>query len=727
MPVDPILEVALPVPMRRTFDYKAPSDTLCPIGGRVQVPFGRRIMIGIVLGHKTHSDWPDDQLKMAIPLDHTPIWPLAIERLLRWASQYYQYPIGDVFHHALPKRLRSGDAVDAANIEIWQLTDAGKQQSIQTVGRARKQWQLLDFLAAGAQDRGSIGAAGFNKTTLQPLIDKGWIAQAPLSALATKTHEYTAPPATTEQAIAISALIQGLQGFGLTLLEGVTASGKTRVYLDVIQSVLTQGKQALVLVPEIGLTPQTLARFRQHLGVHIAVIHSGLNDSERLAAWQAARSGEVSVIVGTRSAIFTPMARPGLIVIDEEHDASYKQQDGFRYHGRDLAVLRAKYEQIPLLLGSATPSLESLQNVRSGRYRTLTLTQRAVGAAMPTMHVIDMRKQKLDGPLSEALLATMKRHLETNNQVLVFLNRRGFSPVLLCHECGWFAECQRCNRPFTWHKQQRRLSCHHCHTERAIPVTCEQCGSSQLLPVGHGTERLQEVLELAFPEYKVARIDRDSTRRKDAFERIVADIQAERYQILLGTQMLAKGHDFAKVSLVALLDIDGALFSNDFRAGEKLSQLLTQVSGRAGRAGQPAQVVLQTHYPEHPWVQQLLTEPYPQIAAELLKERQQAQLPPLTSLVMIRAEASHEKSVTDFLNSVDQLLRESPVQGVVMMGASPCGMTRKAGKFRWQLPLLSANRAHLQQLIASKLAEIDALPLAPKVRWHIDVDPQETT
>ena len=723
----PFVEVALPVPMRKTFDYLAPEGEPCLPGCRVQVPFGRRIMVGVVLTTKAESDWPVAQLKAAKAIDSKPLWPESIKTLLGWASQYYQHPLGEVFHHALPKKLRQGDAVDAANIEVWQITEQGKQQTAHTLGRARKQWQLLDMLTAGAQDKGSLSAAGFNKTTIQPLLDKGWIQPGQLADLKVPHTTLEAPPATPEQAIAITAMEQRLGHFSVTLLDGVTGSGKTRVYLDLMKQVIAQDQQVLVLVPEIGLTPQTLARFRQHLGVHIAVIHSGLNDSERLAAWQAARTGQVSVVLGTRSAVFTPLKNPGLIVIDEEHDTSYKQQDGFRYHGRDLAVVRAKQENIPLLLGSATPSLESLHNVNTQRYFHLTLKQRATGAPMPSMHVVDMRRQVLDGPLAEPLINTMRKHLEEGSQVLVFLNRRGFSPVLLCHECGWFAECERCNRPFTWHKQYNRMTCHHCNTERRIPHQCDSCGSTQLLPVGHGTERLQDVLEQEFEGYQVARIDRDSTRRKDAFEKLVQDIQAERYQILLGTQMLAKGHDFAKVSLVAMLDIDGALFSSDFRAGEKLSQLLTQVSGRAGRAGQPAQVVLQTHYPEHPWVQQLITQSYGEIAEELLKERQQAQLPPVSSLIMIRAEATQEGQVREFLIAVENVLNQHKPEAVLIMGASPCSMTRKAGKYRWQLPLLSANRRPLQQLMQLSLADIEALPLANKIRWHVDVDPQETT
>lgn len=712
--------------MRKTFDYLAPEGEVCKVGMRVQVSFGRRVMVGVILSLKEQSEWPLEQLKAAKLLDTHPLWPEPIKKLLFWAAHYYQHPIGEVFHHALPKRLRQGEAVDSADVEVWLLTEAGKEQTAHSLKRAKKQWQLLQLLRAGPQDRGSISAAGFQKSTLQPLIDKGWITAGSLSDLAVMPVSAEMPPATPEQAIAVSALEMRLGQFGVSLLEGITGSGKTRVYLDVVKEVLKQGQQALVLVPEIGLTPQTLSRFRQHLGVHIAVIHSGLNDSERQFAWQAARTGQVKVVLGTRSALFTPLQNPGLIVVDEEHDTSYKQQDGFRYHGRDLAVMRAKYENIPLLLGSATPSLESLQNVKMGRYHHLTLKQRATGAPLPTMNVVDMCHQKLDGPLAEPLIKAMRQQLEKGQQVLVFLNRRGFSPVLLCHECGWFVECERCNRPFTLHKQFNRLTCHHCQSERAISHSCEQCGSTQLLPVGHGTERLQEVLEAEFEGYKVARIDRDSTRRKDAFEKLVNEIQAGQYQILLGTQMLAKGHDFANVTLVALLDVDGALFSSDFRAGEKLSQLLTQVSGRAGRAGQPAQVLLQTHYPEHPWVQQLLTEEYSSIAKTQLAERQQAQLPPVTSLIMMRAEASQERLVIDFLNQACELLTQCSSDSVMIMGAAPCSMTRKAGKSRWQLPLLSGNRSALLKLMQQALPQIEALPLAGKVRWHVDVDPQET-
>ncbi|WP_369410342.1 primosomal protein N' [Neiella litorisoli] len=727
------IHVALPVPMRRIFDYLPHPEQQIVVGGRVRVPFGRRMMIGIVVGESDHSEWPVEQLKAIDEVfDQTPIWPPSLLDLFKWAGRYYQHPIGEVLSHALPKKLRLGEQPNSADIEVWQLTEAGAAQDSQSTKRAPKQWQLLELLKAGAQERATLSAQGVTGATIQAVAKKGWIEPAPLSALnESACCQPTQPPATTEQSIAITALCSRLQGFSVSLLEGITGSGKTRVYLDVMAQVIAKGKQVLVLVPEIGLTPQTLSRFRNHLGVRIGLVHSGLNDSERLAAWQAARTGELPVLLGTRSAIFTPMANLGLIVVDEEHDGSYKQQDGFRYQARDLAVMRARNEQVPLLLGSATPSFESLANVEAGRYQHLTLTERAAGGQLPQIAAIDMRQQVMSGPLSAPIINAMEQHLQDNNQVLVFLNRRGFSPVLLCHECGWFAECQRCNRPFTWHKGFRRLVCHHCQVERPVPHQCDSCGSTQLVPVGQGTEQLEEALQAQFPQYPVVRIDRDSTRRKDAFENLVADVQRGHYRILVGTQMLAKGHDFADVTLVIIADVDGALFSSDFRAGERMCQLLTQVSGRAGRAGQQAQVLLQTHYPDHPWVQQLQTEGYQQVAQALLAERKQAQLPPYAAIAIIRAEANDETKVAEFLASAESVLSEAArgvndKGGVIVMAPGPCAMVRKAGRYRWQLALLAPQKSAIQQLLNQTLGEIEGSKLAQVVRWHVDVDPHDT-
>ncbi|MBW8190043.1 primosomal protein N' [Neiella marina] len=715
--------------MRRTFDYLPHASQPCVIGARVRVPFGRRMMVGIVVATSDDSSWPTEQLKaVADVIDDEPLWPSMLLDVLKWASRYYQHPLGEVLHHALNKKLRQGDAPTSADIEVWQLTDLGRQQTVETTKRAPKQWLLLCLLQDGAQERASLTSQGANGTTITAVHKKNWIELAPLSALQdTNVAASQQPPATVEQSVAITALNSNLGRFSVSLLEGITGSGKTRVYLDVMAEVVAKGEQVLVLVPEIGLTPQTLSRFRQHLGVRIGLIHSGLNDSERLAAWQAARQGEISVLLGTRSALFTPMKNLGLIVVDEEHDGSYKQQDGFRYHARDLAVMRARAEQVPLLLGSATPSFESLANAKAGRYHHLRLTQRAAGGKLPKIAAIDMRQQVMAGPLSAPILNAMSEHLKANNQVLVFLNRRGFSPVLLCHECGWFAECQRCNRPYTWHKQFRRLHCHHCQTERPVPSQCDSCGSTQLVPVGQGTEQLEEALQAHFVDYPVVRIDRDSTRRKDAFDQLVNDVQRGHYRILVGTQMLAKGHDFADVTLVVIADVDGALFSSDFRAAERMCQLLTQVSGRAGRAGQDAQVLLQTHYPEHPWVQQLQTQPYDEVADGLLSERKQAQLPPYAALAMIRAEANDENKVVQFLNEVEAELRKVPVdKTVTIMAPSPCAMVRKAGRYRWQLAVLAAQKNAIQQLLSQALPAIEGLRSAQVVRWHVDVDPQET-
>ncbi|MGL5792031.1 MAG: primosomal protein N', partial [Plesiomonas shigelloides] len=542
------------------------------------------------------------------------------------------------------------------------------------------------------------------------------------------SHNGAEPPLrlNTEQATAVAA-INAQDGFSAWLLDGITGSGKTEVYLNVIERALSQGKQALVLVPEIGLTPQTISRFRQRFAVPVDVLHSALNDSERLAVWQRARRGESAIVIGTRSALFTPLARPGVLVIDEEHDASYKQQDGWRYHARDLAVMRAHAEQIPIILGSATPSLESLLNARQGKYHLLTLASRAGNARPAQQHVIDMRGQPVQAGLSAALLARMRQHLQKGNQVMLFLNRRGFSPALLCHECGWVAHCPRCERPYTFHQATRDLRCHQCDNQHPVPHQCPQCGSTQLVPVGVGTEQVEHTLEQLLPEFAISRIDRDSTRRKGALEQHLDDIRDGRSQILIGTQMLAKGHHFPDVTLVALLDVDGALFSADFRAAERFAQLYTQVAGRAGRAGKAGEVLLQTHQPEHPLLQTLLQNGYGAFAQQALLERQAAWLPPYTYHVLIRAEDHQSDPPAQLLTQLRTILEASPLldSDFWLLGPAPALQSKRAGRFRWQLLLQHPSRRKLQQILAIARPAFEALPLARKVRWNIDVDPIE--
>jgi len=501
----------------------------------------------------------------------------------------------------------------------------------------------------------------------------------------------------------------------------VTGSGKTEVYLDAIASAMAQGRQALVLVPEIGLTPQAVARFRARLGVPVAALHSGLADGERAAAWLAAARGEAPLVIGTRSAVFTPLARPGLVVVDEEHDASYKQVEGFRYHARDLAVVRARALGVPVVLGSATPSLESLANVDAGRYRALRLTRRAGAARTPSVEVLDLRGAKLDDGLAPRALAEIGAALDRGEQALVFRNRRGFAPVLLCHACGWHAECPHCERPMTLHAASAALHCHHCGLRRPRPADCPSCHDRGLMAVGIGTQRLEAMLAQHFPRHQVLRVDRDSMRRKGAFEALLAGLADGRPAVLVGTQMLAKGHDLPNLTLVVLADVDGGLFSPDFRAPERLAQTIVQVAGRAGRADKAGRVLLQTHQPGHPLLARLLGGGYGAFALAELQERRALDLPPFGAHALLRAEARAQAPLDAFLGAARALF--SDATAVAARGPLPAPMPRRAGMLRAQLVLESPRRGALHAALGARLDALHALREARAVRWSLDVDP----
>ncbi|UXI01487.1 primosomal protein N' [Photobacterium sp. TY1-4] len=727
-----IARVALPVPLDKQFDYLIKPDQAPVVGARVRVPFGRQQLVGVVVALTDQSDFPLNQLKgISAVLDHAPLWPDSLFELLRWASSYYQYPLGDTLANAMPTLLRKGREASPASLKVWQLTDAGRDQPLPT--RAPRQAQVLNLLRNDRWSHEALLGEEISAAILKTLSDKGWIeaceARPPQRAW---TDDFAIteekPRLNDEQALAVAS-VNANPGFGCYLLEGVTGSGKTEVYLNLLEPVLAAGKQALILVPEIGLTPQTINRFRRRFNVPLQTVHSGLNDTERLSAWLAGRDNQAGIIIGTRSALFTPCHNLGIIIVDEEHDASYKQQDSLRYHARDLAVMRASKENIPIILGSATPALESLHNANTGKYHHLTLTRRAGNARQARHGVLDVKGLYLEAGLSAPLIAQMRKHLEAGNQVMLFLNRRGFAPAIMCHACGWLAECQRCDAYYTFHQQSGELRCHHCATQRPVMPQCHQCGSTQLHAVGVGTEQLEQQLATLFPDYKTVRIDRDSTRRKGSLENYLEAIRNNEYQILIGTQMLAKGHHFPDVTLVGLIDVDSALFSNDFRASERLAQLFIQVAGRAGRASKPGEVLLQTHHPEHALLQALLHQGYDAFARSALTERKQAWLPPFTYLALFRAEANSSEQTEQFLQQVRGIFETSPLydQYTPVLGPNPAPLARRAGRYRWQLLLQAPDRKTLQRMLTVAKPAIQMLPLARKVRWSIDVEPQDLT
>ena len=727
----PFARIALPVPLHRYFDYVLPTSMKVVVGARVLVPFGTQKRVGVVVDVVEQTDVPEEQLKPVLAcLDDTSLFSPESWQFLSWAANYYDAPLGEVLSQALPVKLRQGESAVEKQKIFWKPTALGEQALAQgLLKRSKKQLEALQAANDGMEKGNNPFGSGIwsalkakeyiTEIAQEPEIQT-WQQQLAGEPIVNKADRLTL---NKQQALVFSQL-KFTQGFVAWLLDGVTGSGKTEIYLQFIEEILNQGKQVLVLVPEIGLTPQTVSRFQARFNVVIDVLHSNLNDTQRLHVWQRARSGQSAVIIGTRSALFTQFADLGAIIIDEEHDASFKQQDGWRYHARDLAVVYAKQLNIPVLMGSATPCLESLNNVQQGKYQRLCLSEKANQSTALQQHVIDLKHQSMRNGLSEILIKRMQVHLEKGNQVLLFLNRRGFAPVLLCHECGWMAECRHCDKPYTYHQQHNVLRCHHCSAQKPIPRQCGNCGSTQLITTGLGTEQLEDTLKAIFPNYGIARIDRDTTAHKGRLEGYLADIQQGKSQILIGTQMLAKGHHFPNVTLVALVNVDSALFSFDFRAEERLAQLYMQVAGRAGRGAQQGEVLLQTHYPEHPLLQSLLQQGYNQFAHNALALRKAMGLPPFSSQALFKAQSRHtedaEHLLAQFAEYLQQVKRDIAPE-LQILGPMPAPFSKKAGQYRWQLLLQHPSRATLHQVLTA--FGRDQGDQATKVRWILDVDP----
>jgi primosomal protein N' (replication factor Y) len=728
--ISSIARIALDVPLRRLFDYRLPegSAALAP-GSRVRVPFGRQTLIGVVIEHAAQSALPPERLKpIGAIVDTVPVLAAEVLELVRWASDYYHHPIGEVIASALPKALRSGASCIALE-EIWRPTPQGRAAlSAGKLARAPAQRQLLELLLAGEGVRQVALAQQLPRwrAAAGALRKQGWAQREAVAAAAPTPAPAVAPIAgapdpTPEQAQAIAAIGASLHGFATFVLHGLTGSGKTEVYLKVIQQVLASGRRALVLVPEIGLTPQLVQRFAARLNTSLAVLHSALSDADRLAAWRAAASGAARIVVGTRSAVFAPLPDLGVIIVDEEHDSSLKQHEGgFHYSARDLALVRAQRAQVPVVLGSATPSLETLHNVASGRYQRLLLPRRAGQAAAPRLAVVDLRAHAVSAGLATPVVQAIERHLAAAGQVLVFLNRRGYAPTLLCSACGWIAPCRDCDARLTVHQRSGRLRCHHCGADSPLPKSCPQCGF-ELRPVGQGTERVEERLRELFPQSPLVRVDRDVVRAQGDMDAAMHSINSGAARILIGTQMITKGHDFQNMTLVVVLNADQGLFSTDFRAAERLAQTIVQVAGRAGRGNRPGEVLIQTAYPEHPLLQTLLSEGYDGFARTALAERAAAAWPPFSRLAVVRASALSAAAALDFLSAARHAA--GAPRGVRLLGPAPAAMARRAGRYHSQLLLESTERAALHRLLGGWLEQVAQLPEGRRVRWALDVDP----
>jgi primosomal protein N' (replication factor Y) len=730
-----ILQIALDTPLRRIFDYRPPA----PLGGaavgevpragvRVRVPFGRRQMIGILVGIAADSTVDAGKLKSALEiLDQQPVLDPVTFDLLRWAADYYHHPIGEVFAAALPAGLRAGQPA-LPKSEWWSLSETGREElKAPSNRRAPQQRALLQWLEARGRASADDAGENFKPGLMRALQERGWVVMveelpAPPPAIELRPSDVAL---TAPQAQCVDALVASLSAFSAHLLYGVTGSGKTEVYLRVIAAAIAAGGQALVLVPEIALTPQLVERFRQRFSSGVVALHSGLTGMERRDAWRAAHTAQARIIIGTRSAVFTSLPKLALIVVDEEHDASYKQTEGFRYSARDLAVLRARGAAVPILLGSATPSLETLENFRSGRYSKHVLPQRPGAARAPRVRLVDLRRHAVDQGLSTPAMQAMEQHLQAGGQVIVFLNRRGYAPTLFCNACGWAAPCVHCDARMTLHRRVQQLRCHHCGAHAAVPAVCGKCGQP-LHPVGQGTERVEETLQRLFPQAPLARLDRDTASARGAVQTVLDRVHSGEARILVGTQMLTKGHHFPEVTLVVILAADQGLFAGDFRATERLAQTITQVAGRAGRGSKAGEVLIQTEFPEHPLLNRLLTEGYEGFAVSALEERREAGWPPYSRLAMLRGEARDSEALDAFLRSAADLGRSLAEPTLKILGPASALIARRADHFRAHLLIETAARATLQRFLKGWLPAVESLSgRPPGLRWSIDVDPLE--
>ena len=750
-----ILKIAVPLPLPELFDFLPAKDTPAEAyqpGCRVCVPFGGRKLIGVIHSLAESSELATHKLKPVLGLlDQKPLLNLEIQSLANWACQYYHHPLGEVYQHILPKMLRSIQIkqTQTQTITYYSIPATTKSEQItqaQGLARATRQqqaYQVLCQLTTAqkkiskedllAQLRAQNNSVDWRRI-IQQLCNKNLVTAyqqtRPTTADNSLAENYLAQahlPLNPEQRQTLNALRQLTNTFAPVLLYGITGSGKTEVYLQFIDQVLKQGKQVLVLVPEINLTPQLIARFQRRFNTVMVLLHSAVSQRQRLQNWLDAQQGRARIVIGTRSAVFTPMPHLGAIIVDEEHDPSFKQQEGFRYHARDVAIMRANKLQIPVLCGSATPSMESFANAFAGRYHFYQLTQRAQNSHKTPITVLDVRNRQIDHGISHELKDLISTHLQQQNQVLIFQNRRGFAPVLYCHHCGWIARCSQCDANLTLHLQENRMICHHCEQQQSVPQVCLACNSTQIAPLGAGTQRIESTLRKIFPDTEIFRIDRDATRRKGSFEQLLQYIQNGQSQILVGTQMIAKGHHFPNVTLVVILDIDQGLFSIDFRAPERMAQLIIQVAGRAGRADKPGQVIIQTQQPEHPFFTTLLANTYPDFARELLTQRKQNQLPPYGFQALLRASAGNSENVQKFLDygvRVYQQLPES-LRQVDVQGPFCAPMPRKLGEYHYQLLFQAGSRHLLQNFLRHWLAVFSRQnPLRHKVKWSVDIDPQ---
>ena len=728
-----LVEVLIPIPLMEKFSYLPPKNNsnLLKQGSRVLVPFGKRTLVGVVWSFSDR----DKSLKRKYKhikevLDEVPLLDTNSIHLAEWSSRYYHYPLGEIISYFFPPSLRKGKEAKFRESQYLELTSKGSFLDEEALSRAPIQQKLISILKDKKEiTLKSAQAFGVSNAVINGLIEKGFVNRfsrelSPYKKLENK--QLSSPKQLNpEQNKAVNAIKKAKDKNTTFLLDGITGSGKTEVYLQAIQEVINEGKQALILIPEIGLAPQAEERFREYFGDRVMSFHSAKNEREKVDAWLGASRGLVDIIIGTRSSVFLPMKNLGIIVVDEEHDLSFKQMEKFRYSARDMALYRAKLEKIPVVLASATPSLETLKNVQEEKYKVLKLNKRATGASLPTFHAVDLKGKELHEGLSKELLEATQTELDKGNQVLIFLNRRGYAPSLICKVCGWISNCDRCDALMTVHKNPLKLHCHHCEAQKPYPSKCQSCGSDDFLTYGFGTERVEEFLRGYFPNTKTLRIDSDSTRKKESLNEYFDEIKKGEPIILLGTQLLAKGHHFPNVTLVGIIDADSGLFSADFRGSERVAQLMTQVSGRAGRDKKPGRVILQSYCLDHPQIEEIITGSYEKFAKRLLEERKSYKIPPFSFQAKIFAESPKSLVSRDFiLNILNQSKIEKQISSNVrIVGPLPSIMEKKSGVYRWELSIFSSSRSNLHKFLDVMQSRLYEPKLTKQVRWSIDVDP----
>ena len=727
MPPSRFASFAIALPLYRVFEYRIDDNEPVVAGMRYRLPFGQGTRTGVVLSVSDSSEYATERIKpIETRLDQRPLLGEHILALANWMAEYYLQPIGDVIFQCLPGYLRGARAHQSLRVKRWRLVDGEIDAIDRLQRRSPRQFEIGQALLRQPDGMTAVQLKQINSNwhaVVRTMEDKQLLRWEWVDASVSPVFTSEQPQLSDEQDAILGEMEPRLRHFAVHLLDGVTGSGKTEIYLRLIQSRLTDGLQVIYLVPEIGLTNQLIDRVRQRFGDCFATSHSGLTDYQRYQAWDRFRRGDVSIMLGTRSTLFSQCERLGMIIIDEEHDHSYRQQDGVRYHARDVAIKRAQMLDIPIVLGSATASLESIANCERETWFRYRIDHRPTRYPPPPIQLIDVRNSRFEFGCAAPTLARIESHLANAGQVLVYLNRRGFAPVVMCHECGWQSQCLNCDARLTLHHSLQTLLCHHCGFSQAIPETCPDCGHDEVKHYGVGTEQLEQGLRSRFPDTPVLRVDRDVISSRDALKARLQQLQGGEPCILIGTQMIAKGHDYPAITLSVVLDADQALFSASYRASESLVQTLFQVCGRSGRGDRAGEAIVQTRFNDHPLMQALLRQDYREIAADLLQERRLLGFPPYARVVIFRADALELKQALAKLEEIKvQLMKARHFKRLASIGPIPALMTRRIGRYRAQLCLLGADFQVLRSVLSQAMPAIQEISSSPRVSWSVDVD-----